>query len=224
MKPKKTNKDSHVAVSFDIESEFYTDTTAVIAGADEAGRGALAGPLAVGLVVYPPELFASPPDDLLRLVRDSKKLTHKGRIRALACIEAHALCVSTCLVSHETVDRLNINGATEYALRKLVSGLSVCPDMVLMDGNFRFNVGVAMRSVIGGDGLSLSIASASIAAKVRRDYIMERLDGRYPGYGFGQHKGYGTVFHRAMIMEKGPSPVHRRTYEPVKSMSAPSLF
>ncbi|HPJ39689.1 MAG TPA: hypothetical protein PLT75_14690, partial [Spirochaetota bacterium] len=134
MKPKKTNKDSHVAVSFDIESEFYTDTTAVIAGADEAGRGALAGPLAVGLVVYPPELFASPPDDLLRLVRDSKKLTHNGRTRALACIEAHALCVSTCLVSHETVDRLNINGATEYALRKLVSGLSVCPDMVLMDG------------------------------------------------------------------------------------------
>jgi ribonuclease HII len=174
--------------------------------------------------VYPPEIYSQPPDDLLRLVRDSKKLTHKGRIRALACIQIHALCVSTCLVSHKTVDRLNVNGATEYALRCLVEGLSMCPDMVLMDGNFRFQIGVPVKSVVGGDGLSLSIASASIAAKVRRDSIMERLDVRYPGYGFSQHKGYGTAFHRRIIVEKGPSPVHRRTYEPVKSMMLPVLF
>ncbi|HQP47924.1 MAG TPA: ribonuclease HII [Spirochaetota bacterium] len=224
MKRKKTNRDSQIAVSFDIESECCTNITAVIAGADEAGRGALAGPLAVGLVVYPRELFSHPPEELLHLVRDSKKLTHKGRIRALACIQIHALCVSTCLVSHRIVDRLNVNGATEYALRRLVAGLSICPDLVLMDGNFRLQVGVPVKSVVGGDGLSLSIASASIAAKVRRDSIMERLDVRYPGYGFSQHKGYGTAFHRHRIVEMGPSPVHRRTYEPVKSMHCPTLF
>lgn len=224
LRQKTTNKGASSAVSFDIESGFHSAATAIIAGADEAGRGALAGPLAVGLVVYPAEIFSSPPDDLLRFVRDSKKLTHKGRVRALECIRIHALCVSTCLVSHKTVDRLNVNGATEYALCRLIAGLSIQPDLVLMDGNFRFNAGVTVKSVVGGDGLSLSIASASIAAKVERDCIMERLDVRYPGYGFARHKGYGTALHRKIIMEKGPSPVHRLTYEPVKSMNFPSLF
>ena len=121
-------------------------------------------------------------------------------------------------MSHRVVDRLNINGATEYALRRLVTRMSSAPDTVLLDGKFRFEIGCELVSLVKGDATCLSVAAASIAAKVRRDLVMERFDARYPGYGFARHKGYGTEDHRACIAERGPCPIHRRSYEPVRSM------
>ncbi len=168
--------------------------------------------------MYSASLFDNPPERLLCLVNDSKALTHPKRLQALAAVQNHALHVGVIMVSHRTVDRLNVNRATEYALKKLVEISPLRPDLVIMDGKFNFDIGVPFMSVVGGDAASLSIASASIAAKVRRDEVMVRMDARYPGYAFSLHKGYGTALHRRLIADKGPSPIHRMTYEPLKSM------
>ncbi len=189
-----------------------------MAGADEAGRGALAGPLAVGVALFSPETILNPPSDLLDAVRDSKKLSPRGRRKALEIIRKSCLIVETILVPHRIVDSLNVNGATEYALRQLVGRLTAAPDVVVMDGNFRFTIGCEFVSLVKGDSICLSVAAASIAAKLRRDEVMERMDARYPGYGFAGHKGYGTAEHLAAIKKLGPCPVHRRSYEPVRSM------
>jgi ribonuclease HII len=122
------------------------------------------------------------------------------------------------MVSHNCVDNYNVNGATEFALKKLITGIPYTPDMVLMDGNFKFKVDFPFQSVIKGDQLSISIASASIIAKVNRDIILDKLDQIYNGYGFSKNKGYGTKAHRDAIDKLGHSQVHRKTYEPVKSM------
>ncbi len=207
-----------IPLSFDIEKERYLKGYAIIAGVDEAGRGALAGPLALGFVVYSASLYENPPEILLHHVNDSKALNHRKRLKALDVVRDNALHVGVIMVSHRTVDRLNVNRATEYALKKIVEISPLRPDLVIMDGKFNFDIGVPFMSVVGGDAASLSIASASVAAKVRRDEIMVRMDTRYPGYDFSLHKGYGTALHRRLIADKGPSPIHRRTYEPLKSM------
>lgn len=136
----------------------------------------------------------------------------------LEIIRHYSLRMDAELVSHRVVDRLNVNGATEYALRRLVARMASAPDTVLLDGKFRFEIGCELVSLVKGDATCLSVAAASIAAKVRRDLVMERFDARYPGYGFARHKGYGTEDHRACIAEFGPCPIHRRSYEPVRSM------
>jgi ribonuclease HII len=111
-----------------------------------------------------------------------------------------------------------VNGATEFALRRLVGNASTAPDAVILDGKFSFDIGCELILVIDGDAVCFSVAAASILAKVRRDCVMEKLDARYPGYGFAKHKGYGTALHRDIIMAHGPSPIHRRSFEPVKSL------
>ena len=172
----------------------------------------------MGVALFSPETIMSPPPELLETVRDSKKLTPRGRRKSLEIIMNHCLCVETILVPHRIVDRLNVNGATEYALRLLVGRLSAAPDVVIMDGNFRFTVGCEFMPLVKGDSICLSVAAASIAAKLRRDEVMERMDARYPGYGFAGHKGYGTSEHLAAIEKLGPCPIHRRSYDPVRSM------
>ncbi|TFH39862.1 MAG: ribonuclease HII, partial [Chrysiogenales bacterium] len=179
----------------------------------------LAGPLCLGAVVYDPSFITSV-RGVLPGIDDSKKLSPRRRADALEFIRAHALFCSSILVSHRTIDRLNINGATEFALRRLIKTMPMTPDIVLMDGNFSFDLPVPLRSIKKGDTLSISIASASIAAKVRRDGILESMDAIYPAYGFRNNKGYGTRAHIRAIYESGFSPVHRLSYEPVKSLSA----
>jgi ribonuclease HII len=169
-------------------------------------------------VIYDPAVVACPHRDLLSYINDSKKLSPKQRSKALAVIGKHAACVATAMVSHRTVDRLNINGATEYALRRLLAGLGVKPDVVLMDGTFKFRMDVPVIPIPAGDARSVSIASASIAAKLRRDAVMDKLDSLCPGYGLRNNKGYGTLYHRTRIFNLGPSALHRRTYEPVKGL------
>jgi ribonuclease HII len=122
------------------------------------------------------------------------------------------------MVSHRIIDRLNVNGATEYALNKLLRSLPMTPDIVLLDGNYKFQCDVPVRTVTRGDSLSLSIASASIMAKVNRDAVMEKMDERFPGYGIGKNKGYGTGHHMLALRNRGFSPIHRRSYDPVKTM------
>ncbi|RPI90222.1 MAG: ribonuclease HII [Spirochaetales bacterium] len=205
--------------SFGIERELFEQGYRRIAGVDEVGRGALAGPLCLGLVIYSPDVLAGPPAALLSSVNDSKKLTHSARLRACGHIHGSALCVHTAMASHRIVDRLNVNGATQYLLSKILTELAEPPDVIIMDGRFSFSPGVRFIAVKGGDSLSISIASASIAAKIHRDGILDKFELLYPGYGFKKNKGYGTLEHRESIGRIGPSPVHRRSFAPLRDMA-----
>lgn len=207
-----------IAPTFSIEQELVRSGCRRIAGVDEAGRGALAGPLCVGLVIYESSLIASH-EGCLTGINDSKKLTHRKRLAGLGIIESRALLATSLLVPHPVIDRLNINGATKFALTRLLAGIPIKPDIVLLDGNFSFDLPVPVRSIPKGDAKSISIASASIVAKVRRDMVMDRFDGLYPEYHFMKNKGYGTARHLRAIAECGITPIHRRSYEPVKSMA-----
>lgn len=203
---------------FAIERQLLKDGCRLIAGMDEAGRGALAGPLCVGITIYDPSFIESLHGPLAG-INDSKKLSHRKRMAALDLIRSSALFTSSILVSHRTVDLLNVNRATEYAVNRLLETITITPDIVILDGNFSFHSPIPIRSIKKGDTKSISIASASIEAKVRRDMIMDRLDRLWPCYKFTNNKGYGTRRHIQAILDRGISPVHRMSYEPVKSLA-----
>lgn len=206
-----------------------------VAGLDEAGRGALAGPVAVGLVVFPPAFFASTPDSdegrFLAALDDSKRLSAAERERLLPEVYRFAAFASCIMMSSKVVDRMGINPATEHAMVLLVrraanafgaeaGGLTVGQGglTLLIDGNYRlYRLAAepavrAVRTEIKGDSRIASIAAASILAKVLRDRRMDRFDRLYPGYGFAMHKGYGTELHRRAMARLGLSPVHRKSY------------
>jgi ribonuclease HII len=203
---------------FSIEEGLFRDGYRCIAGIDEAGRGALAGPLGIGLVIYSPDLYSCIPEDISATINDSKQITHKKRVRALADIERYAASAVSVLVPHTIIDEININRATELGINRLLQKSPVKPDILIIDGNYKFRFSIPSVSVVKGDSRSITIASASIIAKVRRDAIMDKIDEKCPGYGFNCNKGYGTASHLASIEQSGFSRVHRKSYEPVKSM------
>lgn len=203
---------------FSIEGKLFSEGYRCIAGIDEAGRGALAGPLGIGLVIYTPDTYSHTPPEISGTVNDSKQISHKKRVKALSDIERYAAAAVSVLIPHTIIDDININRATELGINRLLEKSPVKPDILIIDGNYKFTFSVPSISVIKGDGRSLTIASASILAKVRRDAIMDKIDVRYPGYGFSGNKGYGTASHLASIEKSGFSQVHRRSYEPVRSM------
>jgi len=203
---------------FHLESLLLQEGYTLIAGVDEAGRGALAGPLSVGLTIYDPSVIKNPPEAVSEQIRDSKKLTHPKRLAARELIHDQSLYSHAALVSHRIIDRSNIVKAIGTALEKLIAQSPVIPEIILMDGTISFDVGIPMITVKKGDNRSLSIASASIEAKVTRDKILDTFDALHPGYGFKKNKGYGTQEHRDAIVTIGHSPIHRRTYEPLKSI------
>ena len=203
---------------FSIEKELYAKGYRAIAGIDEAGRGALAGPLSLGMVIYSLSVFNDPPEPVLKSIADSKKLTAKKRIEALSVIKNHALSYTSAFVSHTIIDCTNINIATEKGIHKLLAKSVFKPDIIIMDGNFKFKFDIPFIPVIKGDNRSISIASASIIAKVSRDMLMDKIHLKYPDYGFCGNKGYGTKNHMASIAENGFSTIHRKSYEPVKSL------
>ena len=205
-------------ISFEIEKKLLADGYEIIAGIDEAGRGALAGPLLVGLVIFDKAFIQNPADEILSNIRDSKELSPRKRNNALNLIKKHSICYCTAIVPHEIIDKININNATEFGVREVLEKASVKPDIIIMDGNFKFNVGIPLIPVVKGDSKSITIASGSIAAKVKRDSIMDEFESLYPGYSFIRNKGYGTSKHMEAISEQGPCLIHRKTYEPVKSM------
>jgi ribonuclease HII len=181
----------------------------LVAGIDEAGRGPLAGPVVAAAVILPAGL-------LIKGVNDSKKLSPDTRERLFDVIIAQALSVGVGMGSAELIDRINILQATRHAMREAVSQLAPQPDYILIDGISTIDSPIPQKTIKKGDSLSLSIAAASIIAKVTRDRLMRELDKIHPGYGFSGHKGYGSVLHLEAIRRLGPSPVHRLTFGGVK--------
>ena len=187
----------------------------LIAGLDEAGRGCLAGPVVAAAAILPLA------DDCLRLfagVRDSKQLSAAQRERLYTVVMEHAVGVGVGIVSVESIDRYNILRATRLAMQQALSALPVRPSHLLLDAIKLPAVRLPQLALIKGDARCLSIAAASIIAKVTRDRLMQTLDEQYPGYGFAQHKGYGTVEHKRALVKLGPSPAHRRTFAPVRAL------
>lgn len=177
----------------------------LIAGIDEAGRGALAGPVVAAAVLLPR-------DCSIAGVRDSKLIAEPMREKLYDDVTSAAIAWGVGVVDHEEIDRLNILQATFMAMRIAVSSLAIPPDYLLIDGRDRIDAGVPCRAVIDGDALCHSIAAASIIAKVTRDRLMRHHDELLPHYGFARHKGYGTATHRRAIVEHGPCSIHRRTF------------
>jgi ribonuclease HII len=190
-----------------------------LAGVDEAGRGPWAGPVVAGAVILPPNPEAA---RSLAGVRDSKQLSPRQRERLFPIIQAAAVCWAAGVVSAGDIDRLGILPATRLAMRQAVEGLIPSPQALLIDAVRLAAINLPQRSLIHGDALSLSIAAASIVAKVTRDRLMAELDGVYPGYGFARHKGYGTSQHAQALRELGPCPIHRRSFAPVARACASS--
>ncbi len=180
-----------------------------IAGIDEAGRGPLAGPVISAAVILPFD-FPDPG------ITDSKKLSPKKREEFFSIIMENALAVSTGRSDHDEIDKINILAASLKSMKRAVNGLSFVPDYLLIDGKFTIDSDIPQQALVKGDSRSISIAAASIIAKVTRDRIMEELHLSYPEYGFDRHKGYPTEFHRKALAEFGPCPWHRRSFKGVK--------
>ena len=189
--------------------EFVYPKANLIAGVDEVGRGPLVGAVVTAAVILDP---ANPIQGLM----DSKKLTEKKRNAHYDEIKEKALCWAIGRAEPEEIDKLNILWATMKAMERAVAGLSITPDMVLVDGNRCPNLPMASQAVIKGDSLVQEISAASILAKVTRDREMEQLDKLYPDYGFAKHKGYPTAFHMEKLASLGATPYHRKSFAPVK--------
>ena len=179
-----------------------------VAGVDEAGRGPLAGPVVAAAVV----LGAWVPAELADMLDDSKKLTADQRLAAFLALRASAAEIGIGAASVAEILRLNILHASMLAMRRAVARLGAAPDLALVDGNYPPKLACAVRCVVGGDALCLSIAAASIVAKTMRDALMRNLGRDYPEYGFAEHVGYATVGHRRALAATGPCPYHRRSF------------
>lgn len=187
------------------EFEREYDGCSLICGVDEAGRGPLAGPVAAGAVILPK-------DCTILYLNDSKKLSEKRREELFLEIREKAVSYSVGIVGPERIDEINILQATYEAMRQAVSGLGAVPDLLLNDAVTIPELAIPQVPIIKGDAKSVSIAAASILAKVTRDHLMEEYDRQFPQYGFAKHKGYGTAAHVAAIREFGPCPIHRRSF------------
>ena len=189
----------------------------MVAGVDEAGRGPLAGPVVAAAVVFETDFLQREEHGLLAGLTDSKKLTPARREVFFGRLDrAVQVAVSTGVAGCDEIDRFNILKATHLAMARAVAGLSRPVDHVLVDGRAVDGLPVGSTAIVGGDGLSLSIAAASIVAKVVRDRIMCELAVLYPGYGFRHHKGYGTRAHLQALYARGPCPAHRLSFRPVR--------
>ena len=176
-----------------------------LAGVDEAGRGAIAGPVFAAAVILGDDV-------IIDGINDSKQLTKKKRDVLFDIIKEKAVAYCVCSVAQDEVERINILQATFKAMRGAVNGLDVTPDFVLVDGNISPGLDIAHEAVIKGDSKSMAVAAASILAKVSRDRYMIEMAGTYPGYGFEDHKGYGTPQHKAAAIALGACELHRRSF------------
>jgi ribonuclease HII len=205
------------------EMALYKQGYRLVAGLDEAGRGSWAGPVVAGAVVLPLGNDRSEQRTLERSldgVRDSKELNPLERERLYDVIQTEALAVGVGMVPPDQIDELGIVPATQKAMALAIARLdnNPPPDFLLIDFLGLAQLDYPQKSIVHGDALSLSIAAASIVAKVSRDRFMIELDSQYPGYGFARHKGYGTPQHRAALDRLGPSSIHRFSYVPVRAV------
>lgn len=191
------------------ENKYYGEGCRLIAGVDEAGRGPLAGPVFAAAVVFDRDTY-------IEEINDSKKLSEKKREKLFDVICERALYYNIVSVNEKEIDRINILNATLKAFELAVTGLAVLPDITLIDGNRCGSFPTRVETIVKGDSKSMSIAAASILAKVSRDRYITALDSTYPEYNFKKHKGYGTAEHKAAIAKYGPCPIHRLTFGGVK--------
>ncbi len=187
-----------------------------VAGVDEVGRGALAGPLVAVAVILPPSIRDPlPADSGWVAIRDSKTIPHRMRVCLATWIVESGATVSIAEVGCLELDAIGLAAANRCAMERAVLGLRIESDMLLIDA-LTIDLATPQIGIIDGDAQSLSIAAASIVAKVHRDRIMAELDGSDPAYGFGRHKGYGVPAHLAALMKHGPCPHHRQSFAPVR--------
>ena len=200
--------------SFAEERKLQEQGYRLIAGIDEAGRGPLAGPVVAAAVILPYQLDAP----WLAQVRDSKQLSPAKRELLFQYIQETAVTTGVGIVSSDIIDHRGIIRATRLAMKQAIDRLSPLPESLLIDYMLLPEVPLPQKGITNGDSLCFSIACASIVAKVTRDRLMLETDSTYPGYGFAQHKGYGTKEHLSCLRRLGPSPVHRRSFRPVNSL------
>lgn len=199
-----------VEAMYEWETKLYQKGLRYIAGIDEVGRGPLAGPVTVAAVILKPHWFAAG-------LNDSKKVTPARREELAAKIQEEAEAVSIFSLDAAEIDAYNIYDATLLAMYEAVKRLPIRPEAVLVDA-MPLHLPMEVHALIHGDARSASIAAASIVAKVHRDHKMEDYEKKYPGYGFAQNKGYGTAAHIEALYRLGITPIHRKSFEPVKSM------
>ncbi|WP_303063690.1 ribonuclease HII [Acidaminococcus massiliensis] len=195
----------------DLERAFWEKSLEQVAGCDEAGRGPLAGPLVTAAVILPHTIW-------LPGLNDSKKVTAARRETLYQEILEQAVSVTVSILGPREIDRLNIYQAAKKAMTLCLTHLKVRPQAAITDAMPLEIPGMAVEDLVHGDSKSAAVAAASIIAKVTRDHLMQELDSQYPQFGFAQHKGYGTAQHIQAILDCGPCPWHRRSYEPLKSM------
>ena len=200
--------------SLEIERKLILQGYRLIGGIDEVGRGCLAGPVAAGFVIFPPDVD----DLLLSSVTDSKKLTARKRERLLKTIKSESICAEVGWASVAEIDDLGIVVATKLAMTRAMEKSLIQPDYLLVDAVKLDECPVPYEAIVKGDVISRTIAAASIIAKVTRDFHMSNLDMKYPGYSFEKNKGYGTRDHMIAIKSKGPTDIHRVSFKPVASM------
>ncbi len=206
--------DNRIFPTLKYEKALWKKGVTLIAGIDEAGRGAWAGPVAAAAVILP--------DDPLVIrhlagVRDSKLMTPLQRSIWAIQIKKIARCWGLGLASNREIDAIGILPATRLAMKRAISKLSISPQHLLIDAVILIDLNIPQTNLIKGDSLILSIAAASVLAKTARDCIMCNLDLKYPSYGFSSHKGYGTPIHRRALYGHGPCPMHRVTFKPINA-------
>lgn len=201
-----TDDVERVKKMWEIEHSLMQNGCKLIAGVDEAGRGPLAGPVCAVAVILPPDAY-------FEKINDSKKLTDKQKDRLFDEIKEKAVAYSISLVPNTVIDEINILNATFKAMGEAIDGLSAVPGHVLIDGNMARGIEISHTCVVKGDSKSISIAAASILAKVTRDRYMIQLAEKYPQYMFEKHKGYATKLHYEKILEYGPSAIHRKSFK-----------
>jgi ribonuclease HII len=192
--------------NWNLENDYWQNGIKYIAGVDEAGRGALCGPVVASAVIF------NQPFSEWEVIRDSKKLSPEQRKRSYHVILNHAFCVGVGLANSNEIDTINIRNATHIAMIHAINNLSIIPDIILVDGNAKPVQSSHVRCIIKGDDSVVSIAAASIIAKVFRDYLMQEYAKTYPAYGFEKHKGYGTAEHLLRIEKFGITPWHRLSF------------
>jgi ribonuclease HII len=198
-----------------VETLHWKAGLTLVAGIDEAGMGPLAGPVAAAAVILAP-------GTRLQHLDDSKKLSEDERERLAPIIRAEARAWAVAFVEHDEIDRINIYRAGLLAMQKAVLALSVRPEHLLIDGRMLHELDIPQQRIFGGDGKSLSIAAASVLAKTARDARMREYELAFPGYGFAKHKGYPTQEHVMALRRLGLTPIHRRSFAPVRMVSGQS--
>lgn len=190
---------------YSIEQQLQAQGFTYICGVDEAGRGPLCGPVFAAACILPDGLY-------IEGLNDSKKLTEKKREKLFDIIKKEAVAYSIASADVDEINELNILEADLLAMRRAIDGLGVKADFAIIDGNIARDFQIPARAVVKGDSISMSIAAASVLAKVARDRVCLELDREYPQYGIAKHKGYGTKEHKEALFKYGPSPIHRKKF------------